>query len=83
LRVSIAITMALPAVPQPSNDRCCFCGSHNLASDGLSARDVIVVSPHSGRPRPPSAMPIATDAGPATALAAAIPPVDLGFPPAE
>ena len=64
LRVSIAITMALPAVPQPSNDRCCFCGIHNLASDGLSARDVIVVSPHSGRPGPPSAMPIAIDAEP-------------------
>jgi hypothetical protein len=48
LGVSITITMAYPAVPQPSNDRCHFCGIHNLASNGISARVVIVVSPVGG-----------------------------------
>ena len=36
-----------------------------MASDGISARVVIVVSP-SGRLRPPSAIPVATDARPAS-----------------
>ncbi len=36
LGVSIAITMALPAAPGPSNARWYFCGIHNLASDGIS-----------------------------------------------
>ena len=54
LGVSIAITMALRAVPQRSNARCHFCGIHNSASDGISARVVIVVSPVGGRLRRPA-----------------------------